>query len=391
MDLRWPFPPPSDNPRAARRYLALILVIGALARIGIVFFTSLPHMHKDSFSYFAQADTLLKGGYTDYFPNGYPLMIALVKAVFPFAIEPVLLWIQIAMSVGTIYFVYDIGRRLSGRIGYGLLAAAILAVFPSQINYVRWLTTETPTAFFLLGGFFFYYRKQWVWAGLFLGFATVIRSNISPVFLLLFLWHWWHTRQLPLSLITFTLLPLLAIGSYCWLKTGRFSTAGNNQINILYAVTASGPDIDFQLNKKNPGVNTTGKALKMYVDHAKNQPMEFVRQKLANFWELWGFFASSANHSRTIGSRLLLGAGNFFLLTFGLIGWWKQRRNYPISILILPFVVVTVLHTMLFAMPRYTYPVEPFMILLSAWSILPFAEKRRTGITLPALAKKWRG
>ena len=150
MDLLWPFPLPSDNPRAARRYLALILVIGALARIGIVFFSSLSHMHKDSYSYFAQADTLLKGGYTDYFPNGYPLMIALVKAVFPFAVEPVLLWIQIAMSVGTIFFVYDIGCRLSGRIGYGLLAAAILAVFPSQINYVRWLTTETPTAFFLL-------------------------------------------------------------------------------------------------------------------------------------------------------------------------------------------------------------------------------------------------
>jgi len=178
---------------------------------------------------------------------------------------------------------------------------------------------------------------------------------------------------LPLTLVAATLLPLLLIGSYCYMKTGKFSTAGNNQINILYSVTASGPDIDFGLGKKFPEVNTTGKALHMYVDHMKTEPFVFIRQKLANLWELWGFYASSANGGRSVGSRLLLGAGNFFLLTLGLFGWWRHRKNYRVSILILPFAVVTVLHTFLFAMPRYTYPVEPFMILLAAWALLDLA------------------
>ncbi|MBS1664284.1 MAG: glycosyltransferase family 39 protein [Bacteroidetes bacterium] len=371
----------TQKPDPIRRYLLAIAALGFLLRLYICFFSGLPNMHKDSFEYFKQADTLLAGGYTDYFPNGYPLMIALVKAVCKGLTEPIMLLLHIGMSVATIWFVYDIGRRISGLPYLGLLAALLLAVFPSQINYVRWLTTETPTAFFLLGGFFFYYRRNYMWAGLFLGFATVVRSNVSPVFLLLFLVHFIHynkqpfLKRLPVSLIAGTFLPLLLIGSYCYWKTGKFSTAGNNQINILYSVTASGSYIDFNLGDKLPEVNTTGKALHLYVQHMKEYPGEFVRQKLANYWELWGFYASSAAGGRGTGSRLLLGLGNLFLLVLGLPGWWQQRKNYPVSILIIPFVVVTILHTMLFAMPRYTYPVEPFLLILCSYTIFRLLKK----------------
>ncbi|HEY6901130.1 MAG TPA: glycosyltransferase family 39 protein [Puia sp.] len=375
-------PGPPDS--TVRRYLLVIAALGLLLRVYICFFSGLPNMHKDSFEYFKQADTLLAGGYTDFFPNGYPFIIALVKAVCKGLTEPVMLLVHIGMSVATIGFVYDIGRRLSGLPYLGLLAALLLAVFPSQINYVRWLTTETPTAFFLLGGFFFYYRRDYVWAGLFLGVATVVRSNVSPVFLLLFLVHFLHNRKqpflkrLPITLIFWTFIPLLFTGFYCYWKTGKFSTAGNNQINILYSVTASGSYIDFNLNNKLPDVNTTGKALHLYVDHMKENPRGFVRQKLANYWELWGFYASSADGGRGVGSRLLLGLGNLFLLGLGLPGWWMQRKNYPVSILIIPFAVVTFLHTMLFAMPRYTYPVEPFLLLLSSWTIFAILKKKAT-------------
>ncbi|HEY4287090.1 MAG TPA: glycosyltransferase family 39 protein [Puia sp.] len=378
------FDPTSPFNKTMQRYLPFILAIGFLLRVYICFFSGLPNMHKDSYEYYGQADTLLAGGYTDYFPNGYPLIIAAVKAIVPGHTNGVLLWLHILMSVSTIYFVYDIGRRLSGLTILGLIAAGLLALFPPQINYVRWLTTETPTAFFLLGGFFFYYRQQYTWSGLFLGFATLIRSNVSPIFILLFLLHILSSKnrpllqRIPFRLILFAFLPLLLIGSYCYWKTGKFSTAGNNQINILYSVTASGPYIDFNLSNKLPDVNTTGKAVHLYIHHMQQEPLGFIRQKLANFWELWGFYASSANGGRGTGSRLLLGLGNLFLLGLGLPGWWKQRKNFPVSILILPFLVVTILHTMLFAMPRYTYPVEPFLLLLGTWTITGFLKNKAT-------------
>ena len=103
--------------------------------------------------------------------------------------------------------------------------------------------------------------------------------------------------------------------------------------------------------------------------HLKAEPIQFLKQRLANTWELWGFYASSADGSRGVFSRLVIGAGNFFMVVFGLYGWYRIRKDFNPSILILPFVVITLLHAMLFAIPRYTYPVESFMILLACLGI----------------------
>src|ERR1700761_2988488 len=358
-----------NDARTNRRYLLGILLIGALLRIWICFFTSLPHMHKDSWGFFSQADTLLAGGYTDYYPNGYPLIVALFKAIFGSHTEGALLWLNIVFSLFSIWFMFDIAKRLSGYASFGLLAALLLAVFPSQINYVRWLTSETPTPFFLLGGYFFYYRRQWFWSGSCLAIATLIRPNVAPIWLLLFVVHVFHTRRFPPMLAVGVLLPLLLLGFYCKSKTGEFSTAGNSRVNILFAITASGPDVDFSMPDKHPEANTSGKALHLYFDHIKSEPGLFIRQRLANYWELWGFYASSAHGSRGMGSRLLLGAGNLFLLCFGIAGWWLQRRNYAVSIIIIPFLVITAIHVALVAMPRYTYPCEAFLLLLATWAL----------------------
>lgn len=369
----------------AQKILAGILITGILLRIYICFFSHLPNMHKDSYEYYKQADTLLAGGYTNYFPNGYPFLIALVKALSVVHTDSILLWCNILMSSLTIWFVYDIGKRLSGQTSLALAAAGILAVFPSQINYVRWLMTEVPTSFFLLGAFFFYYRRSYAWCGIFFGIAMVVRTNVAPVFFLLLLGHliFMLRRERPLSarkapftwktqilLLAGFFGPVLLVSYYSYVKTGAFSVSGNNQINILYSVTASGPYIDFHLGEEHPEINTSGKALHMYIDHMVSSPLQFTRQRLANLWELWGFYASDANGGRGVGSRILLGAGNFFLVVFGLIGWWFYRKEFSVSILLLPFVVVTLLHTFLFAMPRYTYPVEPFMILLATWALV---------------------
>jgi hypothetical protein len=357
----------------AQKILAGILITGILLRIYICFFSHLPNMHKDSYEYYKQADTLLAGGYTNYFPNGYPFLIALAKILSVTHTDGILLWCNILMSSLTIWFVYDIGKRVSGQTSLALVAAGILAVFPSQINYVRWLMTEVPTSFFLLGAFFFYYRRQYAWCGIFFGIAMVVRTNVAPVFFLLLAGHLIFTPftwKIPIGLLTGFFLPVLLVSYYSYVKTGDFSVSGNNQINILYSVTASGPYIDFHLGEEHPEINTSGKALHMYIDHMVSNPLQFARQKLANLWELWGFYASDANGGRGVGSRILLGAGNLFLVVFGLIGWWFHRKEFSISILLLPFLVVTLLHTFLFAMPRYTYPVEPFMILLATWALV---------------------
>ena len=365
---------------ATKEALAFILIVGFLFRVGITFFTWLPNMELDSYEYYNQAYTLLSGGYTNYFPNGYPLIIAIAKFFTSTDANTLLLWINIIFSTLTIWFIYDIGNRVYSSPLVGLVAAAILAIFPAQLNYVRMLMTEVPTAFFLVGAYFFYYRKQFLWSGLFFALAIFVRTNVAPIPILLIAIQVIRDKNVPWRLLTGCLLPLLAICFYSYAKTGEFSIAGNNQINILYAVTAKGSFVDFSLNRTHPEINTTGKALQLYIDHMKADPQEFIAQRWANFWELWTFYADSAHNTRSVASRVVLGAGHFFMVVFGLIGWWLHRRSLSSNLLMLPFVTVTLIHTVLFATSRYTYPVEPFMILLAASALVKIKEKRK-GLT----------
>jgi hypothetical protein len=358
------------NNAREKKTLAVILVVGFLLRVWICFFTHLPNMHRDSHEYYTQADTLLSGGYTNFFPNGYPLIMAIAKLVAGSASNTFLLWVNIAFSTLTVWFTWDIAKRVFPNPLVAPVAAALVALFPSQLNYVRWLTSEVPTLFFLLGAYFFYYRKQYARSGVFFALSIFVRTNIAPIPIILLAIKAIRDKHIPWRLAAGNIAPLLLIGFYCFLKTGEFSIAGNNQINILYAVTAKGDSVDFSLNRKHPEINTSGKAMKMYVSHMVDHPLEFVGQKWANYWELWGFYPTSARGTRGMGSRLLLGAGNFFMVVFGLIGWWLHRRLFAANLLMLPFLTVTAIHVLLFALTRYTYPVEPFMILLAAAGIV---------------------
>lgn len=372
------------NDKNAPKILMGIIVLSILLRIIVAFFVPMIHMHRDSYEYYRQAEIILMGRYLNYFPNGYPFIVALVKMLSPSPTgsATILLWLNILMSTLTVYFVYDIGKRVFNSVLVGLVAALILAVFPPQLNYVRWIMSEMPTIFFLLGAYYFYYKKQYWWCGIFFGIATIVRTNIGPVFILLVALEAIFVRKERnwLKRINYTLLlgaflPIVLEGLYCYWKVGVFSIEGNDRINIMYAVTAYGNRIDFRIGEKYPEINTSGKAMKMFLDHMKQEPVEFLKQRVANFWELWGFYASSADGFRSPVSRILLGGCNFFLFFFGLFGWWKNRKNYNISIMILPFLIATAIPTLLVAIPRYVYPAHTFMILYGSWTLVYLYKK----------------
>jgi hypothetical protein len=356
--------------------LICILALGFLLRVSISWFTSLPHMHRDSFEYFKQAGVLLSGGYINFFPNGYPFMIALARLVAGSAAGIILVWVNILMSTVMIWFCYVIAKKIFRREAVALLAAVLLAAFPSQVNYTRWLITEIPCEFFLLGAYYFYYNRKNFFCGLFFGLAIIIRTELLPILLLLLVLDTLRWKKLNSWVSVGALVPMLLVAGYCYSKTGSFSLAGNGRINMLISVTASGSRIDWNIDEKYPEINTSGKALKMYVDVARNSPGVFVRNRFSNLWELWGLFPSSADGSRGLASRLVIGAGNFLLLFFGLWGWWKNRMNKDAILLGLPFVVITAIHIFLFAMQRYTCPVEPFMIVLAAAGLMGALSRR---------------
>jgi hypothetical protein len=163
-------------------------------------------------------------------------------------------------------------------------------------------------------------------------------------------------------------MPLLAVATWCYSKTGQFAISGHGRVNILYAITAKGSNIDWEYVDKHPEITTGSEALKAYFRHATAEPLTFIAQKWANLSEMWGL-PSSADGTRSTGARLLIAAGNLFLILFGISGWWLNRKRRDVLVMIFPFLVVTGIHTMMFALQRYTFPVEPFLMITAVWML----------------------
>jgi hypothetical protein len=363
--------------RNEKEILFVILSVAFLLRVGICFFSGMANMHIDTFDYYKQADAIVAGSFINYFPNGYPFLIALLKAVSTTGFSTALLWMNIFMGVGTVFFVYHIARSLSSKVTVALLAAILTAVFPSQVNYARWLLSEVPAVFFLTGFYCFYLKQKDVTAGLMMAMAVIIRTELLPViFIIIVLEYFLRKKARWVLLICFT-MPVAATAYYCYIQTGTFAIAGHSKVNIMYSVTAAGDAIDWYFMNKHPEVQTAAQARQLYIQFALEHPLQFIQNKLANLWELWGFFPSSSGGNRGLGARLLIGCSNLFLLLFGIAGWWRNRKSWVATCLLLPFLIVTVVHTLLLAFPRYTFAAEPFLIIFASDALVQFFSAKR--------------
>src|SRR3972149_2928147 len=112
-----------------RAALALIVVLALLLRILVVFGSGLPWYSTDSHGYLDMAAAILAGEPMSYFPNGYPLLIALLSILVGTAALPQALMVfNIVASTVVVCLTGLIGSRIGGSVG--LLAALAVAVYP---------------------------------------------------------------------------------------------------------------------------------------------------------------------------------------------------------------------------------------------------------------------
>ncbi len=139
-------------------YVILILILAFAARLFVI--GNLPmEPASDYKTYYEIAKMLKEGvlqekgeGYCNYigmFPHilGYCYILKTIFVVFGTSI-----WngqiANVLFSVGTVYLIYRIARRLGGRMA-GLTALTASAFWPSQILYVNMLAAEYSFSFFL--------------------------------------------------------------------------------------------------------------------------------------------------------------------------------------------------------------------------------------------------
>lgn len=360
--------------KSSRIQLILILTLGLILRLIFCFGLSLPHQHTDSYMYLDQANALIAGKYINYAPNGYPFLLAACIKLLGYNLLIVTsLCINVILGTWTIWLVYHIAFQTFRNTFIAIIAATLMALYPNQLNYTRWILTEIPCTFLLVLSIYLYFKNQKFFSGLSLGVSVLFRTPLLPIGLLLLGIELVVNRKIAYSLIGGLVLPLLFIGSYCYLKTGKFSITGNETVNVIYAVSSytdsTNGEIDWGAAERHPEIKTSSRAWKLYFDHAKHHPLKFIKQRLSSFWELWGFYPSSLGGSRGIGSRIIIGISNLFLIICAGWAFWKNRAYSKVYVIIAPFLSLTAIYVLLVSLARYTVPMEPFLIILTSWTV----------------------
>lgn len=389
------YPPeggPVDRPahpsgRFRRRPSILLLVVVAFAvmvRVGIVVASGGALATTDTGHYLRLAGDILAGTPTSERSNGYPLLIALLSTLLPGAsMATALVTLNVVASGAVVALVGRIGRMVDGW-NVGLLAALAVAVYPNQLNYVRYLLTEAPATFLLVAAVWLLLRRRapaasTVGAGVLLGLGVLLRSSLLGVgvFLLVvlvaFRRPWREAARLAVGGVLVVALNAALIA------TGTIAPSSHTGPNMLMAIQSSSSEgIVYSIEAFS--ADEKAHPLATYLHFAAEQPATFARQRLSALWELWGPWPSPGDPDdpRSVFVRLLIGL-RFVLLLLAAAGFARHVRDERAWLLAAPIFAITAIHVAFFADPRFTYVVEPLATVLAAWFLADCASRRWHG------------
>jgi 4-amino-4-deoxy-L-arabinose transferase-like glycosyltransferase len=411
-------PSPADGARPWNP-LVWILLFGALLRfvLWIAWGNWSPLINDDARDYQGLAIRLATTGqYTN--ANGipvslrpplYPAIVAATYWIFGLENDDAVRAIQAVIGLLTVLIVYRIAViAYSHRVA--VLAAAIVAFYPSWLGYANLLLSETLFTF-LVAAFTWLVcealRRQQttvlIAAGFVMGLAALTRSIMllfAPILgmLILFSWHGgWRRRllasALPLAAF-FAVIAPWAIRNTRVQQTltiidvmgGRNAMMGNYEYTPLersWATISDVPD-EYQwhrvLRRESPNGTplTQGQLDKLALRHAIqfvwSHPWLTLKRdvvKFFNFWQLEreflaaslsGYFGNlSAPTTLTIGAVICGSyAAVLFAALFGLC--CKPVKDFRIHmLLVLSIVFPCAIHTLIFAHSRYHLPIVPFL------------------------------
>jgi hypothetical protein len=130
--------------------LGAVLGLALVLRLGIWRAMGGPVVRGDGPSYLDWAERFARGdlsGFSDYpLHQLYPVLIA-PAYVLRLSLEGYLLLLHMALSVGTVYLLYDAARQISSR-RIALIVGAVAAGYPSLLLWSPFVLSETPFFFF---------------------------------------------------------------------------------------------------------------------------------------------------------------------------------------------------------------------------------------------------
>ena len=409
--------------RSHFRALALLIIAGALVRIGlIVLFEGQTPEVVDAQDYDQLAVRLVETGeyqdasgqLTSLRPPLYPFAVSLIYGAFGLENYTAVRIAQAILSLCTMLIVYHLGKELYNS-DVGLWAAAGYCFYPSLLGMNNLLLSEDLFIFFFVAAMLLSVRLLShstilgaLGIGLCLGLGALTRSILwlfSPLFcgLLFFALNAPLRKRL---LFTGTVLGsfLLVIFPWAWRNTqlhktlvvidvmgGRNVMMGNYEYTPLERSWATITDVTGDkawhevLAANTPGYSglTQGQidkaAMKYGIKFFFAHPVLSVQRsvvKFFNFWQLDRAFVAGMMHgiwgeipkTAILGLAMLICGSHAVVLFLATYGIWllPPSNRWAHGLLLFGIAFTCLIHTAAFAHSRYQLPLIPILIVYAA-------------------------
>ena len=426
-----------DLPRPVLLALAAILLVAFLLRAwGATHPVADPGPDADAYS--AMAEHLhATGEYgtpgqtspSDWSP-GLPLLVAGLYTVIGAPAEVAARLLIAGLGTLMVLFTFLIGRRVAG-VGAGLLAAGLVATYPTYIENNAQLLSEPLAGFLLTGGLLAVLwaaeRRgllSWALPGLAFGALTLTRPEYQAItfaFAALVAWRAWRDAG-PMRGVAAGAIVVLAAALVVapWMVRNRLelgkwvpvSTGGGKALFVATYLPGLGRQVPVKrelmrryLGAEDPITTTELRAQPMqplldrvasrYPDlprdealgrigrenmrrYLSEQPAAYARMSAAKLWNVWE--RGSSPYMRDAGwvayHRLLLlcGIAGFVALAA------TRATRWQALLLACPLAAISVLGTILLAVPRRQVPLMPLICIFAAvalmWAVRRLLERR---------------
>jgi len=152
---------------------------------------------------------------------------------------------------------------------------------------------------------------------------------------------------------------------------------GNNPLNTTGSGTVGNMDHSEFKTIDNPILRNDAMKKSAFV-WIKSNPAEFVKLSLKKLFRFWSFIPNASEYKGWLYS--LIAIASFVPLVFGsLLFVFQLNRSLflkliPIFIL---FIYLTLIHSVTIGSIRYRFPLEGFMIIFSAYSLLSLFSRKQ--------------
>lgn len=393
-----------------------IFIFGLSLRLGYVLLVPQLVIRADG----AQYDTMARNIITEhtfsdqfsksttYWAPGYPFFLSAIYKIF--GINYIALRVvQAILSALVILFVYYIAHEIFNS-KIAILSAIISCVYPGFIGYPGLVVSQNLVAFLITLSIFLIIKchpntnlTPSIFLGLITGYSSLVRSELFLFWPILFSIIVFINRAnkkiIKFLMLTFAIMcltvSLWTIRNYK--VTGKFIPISLHYGDTLWISTwkeewlewkYEEPLISMLKDRPLRSLELDNAYLKAAINNIKEHPFIYLKMCTKRLYRFWLTGHSNIFYFMQDSSLNYLKKKDYFIffikmimlffnISVILLGFWgiraayvklRQKREF-LHYILLPILFFVILHSFLFATPRYSIPIMPFVIIFASYGI----------------------